>query len=64
MSSTVLPQLDSTILDLGVAKNSMIEATNSMNDALGSIRKAKKEKWIYAGIGFLIGGLTLAVLND
>lgn len=64
MTTTTLPSLETSISELFEVKSSLELATTSLDSALKSIKKAKGEKWIYAGGGFLIGGLTLMLLSN
>ncbi len=43
--------------NLSVAKDSLSSANNSLNEALVHLKAAKREKWYFGSIGFLVGSL-------
>jgi len=43
--------------NLSAAKDSLGNANNNLNEALFHLKAAKREKWYFASVGFLIGSL-------
>lgn len=59
----VNPKLESSIILIESAKENMAKANLSIDNALMHIKKSKNRKWLYASIGVLLGGLTVAALK-
>ncbi len=63
MNNFAMPKLESSIDSLHDATKNLNDAKVSMDNALSEIKKAKNKKWIYAVVGFLAGGLTIAAIK-
>ena len=63
MNDFVVPNLTASIDSLRQAKEDLNMARESIDEALGYIKKSKNKKWVYAAVGFLVGGLTVAIID-
>jgi len=54
--------LNSINNNLSAAKDSMSSANNNLDEALVHLKAAKREKWYYGAIGFLVGSLATILL--
>ena len=54
--------LNSINSNLSAAKDSLGSANNNLNEALLHLKAAKREKWYFGSIGFLVGSLATILL--
>ena len=62
-NKAALPRLESSISAVASAKDNIIHANTSIEKAITDIKKSRSKKWIYIGIGFLIGGSTISLIK-
>ncbi len=63
MNTFVTNNLDSSIATLTNTTADLNNARISIDNATELIKKSKNQKWVYSAFGFLIGGLTIAILK-
>lgn len=56
-------KLESSTWSINEAQKNILHANATVDHAIIQIKKARVKKWVYLGLGFLAGGLTISILK-
>lgn len=56
-------KLESSTQSINQAQKNILHANATVDHAIIQIKKARVKKWVYLGVGFLAGGLTISILK-